>query len=34
MLIVLTQMIYTTFHWTLFDVRETEYRLISKRFYH
>jgi hypothetical protein len=34
MLIVLTQMIYTTFHWTVFDVRETEYRLISKRFYH
>jgi len=34
MLIVLTQMIYTTFHWTLFDVRETEFRLVSKRYYH
>jgi hypothetical protein len=34
MLIVLTQMIYTTFHWTLFDVRETEFRLTSKRYYH
>jgi hypothetical protein len=34
MLIVLVQMIYTTFHWTLFDVRETEYRLLSKRYYH
>jgi hypothetical protein len=33
MLIVLTQMIYTTFHWTLFDVRETEYRLTTQHYY-
>ena len=33
-MIVFTQIAFTAMHWTLFDVRETEYRLISERFYH
>ena len=32
-LIVLVQMSFTAFHWTLFDAREAEYRLVSKRFF-
>jgi hypothetical protein len=34
MLVVLTQVAFTAFHWTFLDARETEYRLISHRFYH
>ena len=34
MLIILTQVSFTALHWTLFDVREVEYRLISQRYYH
>jgi hypothetical protein len=33
MLIILTQVSFTALHWTLFDVRESEYRLISQRYY-
>ena len=32
-LIVLVQTAFTAFHWTLFDAREAEYRLVSKRFF-
>jgi hypothetical protein len=32
-LIVLTQTAFTAMHWTLFDVREVEYRLTSQRYY-
>ena len=31
--IILVHVAFTTLHWTLFDTRETEYRLTSKRFY-
>jgi len=34
MLIVLTQVAFTAFHWTFLDARETEYRLLSQRYYH
>jgi hypothetical protein len=34
MLIVLTQVAFAAMHWTLFDVREVEYRLTSQRYYH
>ena len=34
MLVVLTQLAFTAFHWTFLDAREAEYRLISHRFYH
>ena len=33
MLIVFSQVAFTALHWTLFDAREVEYRLISQRFY-
>jgi hypothetical protein len=33
MAIVLTQVVFTALHWTIFDVRETEYRLTTGRFY-
>ncbi len=33
-LIVFAQIAFTAMHWTFFDVRETEYRLTSGRFYH
>ena len=33
MLIVAVQIVFTAFHWTMFDVRESEYRLLTKRFY-
>ena len=31
--IVGVQILFTALHWTLLDVRESEYRLASKRFY-
>ncbi len=33
MAIVLTQIVFTALHWTIFDERETEYRLTTGRFY-
>ena len=30
-LIVVVQICFTALHWTVFDVRESEYRLISER---
>ena len=32
-LITALQLVFTTLHWTLFDVRESEFRLSSNRFY-
>jgi hypothetical protein len=34
MLIVTVQIVFTAMHWTIFDVRESEYRLATERFYH
>jgi len=31
--IVLTQVIFTSLHWTIFDARESEFRITSGRFY-
>lgn len=31
--LVVAQVAFTAFHWTIFDAREAEYRLISKRLY-
>ena len=30
-MIVAVQILFTALHWTIFDVRESEYRLISER---
>lgn len=32
-LIVCVQMVFTAFHWTLFDAREAEYRLLTQRYF-
>jgi hypothetical protein len=32
-LIVAFQILFTAFHWTLFDAREAEFRLMSRRYY-
>ncbi|MEO6437052.1 MAG: hypothetical protein ABIP55_15015 [Tepidisphaeraceae bacterium] len=31
--IVIVQIAFTAFHWTLFDARESEYRLVSERYF-
>jgi hypothetical protein len=31
--IVVVQVLATATHWTMFDVRESEYRLLTQRFY-
>ena len=33
-LIVFVHVVFTTMHWTLFDARESEYRLSSGKYYH
>jgi hypothetical protein len=33
-LIVIVHVVFTTMHWTLFDARESEYRLSTQRYYH
>jgi hypothetical protein len=33
-LIVIVHVVFTTMHWTLFDARESEYRLSTGKYYH
>ena len=33
-LIVFVHVVFTTMHWTLFDARESEYRLSTGKYYH